>query len=216
MTAGARALGVAESYGDGDERSVLCGAVVRTDRVADGFAVGTCAVGGADATDAVAALFRDLGREDVGHLLLSGVAPAWFNLLDIGDLHGRLDRPVISVSFEDSPGLEPALREQFSGEALEERLAVYRSLPARRPVETAAGRLFVRAAGTDDATAAETVRAHVTEGSRRPEPIRVARLAARAVRRWRGAARASASGPGRGETAREDPGSGGDRGGGDR
>lgn len=192
---GARALGVAESYGDGDERSVLCGAVVRTDRVADGFAVGTCAVGGTDATDAVAGLFRDLDREDVGHLLLSGVAPAWFNLLDVGELVERTDRPVISVSFEESPGLEPALREQFSGAALDERLAVYRSLPARRPVETTAGRLFVRAAGVDDATAAEAVRTHVTEGSRRPEPLRVARLAARAVRRWRAASHASAAEP---------------------
>ncbi|MFB6302745.1 MAG: DUF99 family protein [Haloferacaceae archaeon] len=182
---GTRALGVAESYGDGDQRSVLCGAVVRTDRVADGFAFGQCTVGGTDATDTVAALFSDLGREDVGHLLLSGIAPAWFNLFDLGRLHDRVDRPVISVSFEESGGLEPSLREQFDGAALEERLDVYRSLPARRPIETAAGRLFVRAAGVDDATAAETVRAHVTEGTRRPEPLRVARLAARAAREFR-------------------------------
>lgn len=183
--AGARALGVAESYGGDDERSVLCGAVVRTDRVADGFAFGTCAVGGTDATDTAATLFSDLGREDVGHLLLSGIAPAWFNLFDLDRLHERVDRPVLSVSFEESEGLEPALREQFDGAALDERLDVYRSLPARRPVETPAGRLFVRAAGVDDATAAATVRAHVTEGSRRPEPVRVARMAARAVRAFR-------------------------------
>jgi endonuclease V-like protein UPF0215 family len=182
---GARALGVAESYGDADDRSVLCGAVVRTDRVADGFAFGTCTVGGADATDAVTSLVSDLSREDVGHLLLAGVAPAWFNLFDVARIHDRVDRPVLSVSFEESPGLEPALREQFDGAALDDRLAVYRSLPDRHPVETAAGRLFVRAAGVDDATAAETVRAHVSEGTRRPEPLRVARMAARAAREFR-------------------------------
>ncbi|MFB6079593.1 MAG: DUF99 family protein [Haloferacaceae archaeon] len=186
---GGRALGVAESYGADDERSVLCGAVVRTDRVADGFAFGACTVGGTDATGAVVALVRDLGREDVRHLLLSGIAPAWFNLFDLDRIHERTDRPVVSVSFEESPGLERALCEQFDGAALDERLALYRSLPARRPVETAAGRLFVRAAGVDDATAAETVRAHVAGGSRRPEPLRVARLAARGVRRWRDARR---------------------------
>lgn len=182
---GARALGVAESYGHGDERSVLCGAVVRADRVADGFAFAECTVGGTDATDAVAALFRDLGREDVRHLLLAGVAPAWYNLFDLHRLHDRVDRPVLSVSFEDSPGLEPALREAFDGPALDDRLDRYRSLPPRRPVETPAGRLFVRAVGVDDPTAAEVVRAHVTEGTRRPEPVRVARLAARAARAFR-------------------------------
>jgi len=182
---GSRALGVAESYGDGAARSVLCGAVVRADRVADGLVFAECTVGGTDVTEATAALFDDLGREDVRHVMLAGVAPAWFNLFDLRRLRERVDRPVLSVSFEDSPGLEPALREQFERDALAERLDVYRSLPPRRAVETPAGRLFVRAVGLADDRAAEVVRTHVLEGSRRPEPLRVARLAARAARRFR-------------------------------
>jgi endonuclease V-like protein UPF0215 family len=185
IPSGARALGVAESYDADDARSVLCGAVVRADRVADGFAFDTCTVGGTDATAAVERLAVDLDREDVRHLLLAGVAPAWFNLFDLDALHESLDRPVLAVAFESSPGLEPALREAFAGEALADRLATYRSLPPRQPVETPAGRLFVRAVGLDPERAAGVVRAHVPAGSRRPEPLRVARAAARGVRRLR-------------------------------
>lgn len=184
---GVRALGVAESYrGTGREsnRSTLCGALVRADRVVDGVVYGSCTVGGTDATNAVRTLFSTLGREDVRYLFVSGVAPAWFNVLDLRRLADATDRPTLSVSFEESEGLEPALREQFSGDELDERLAVYRSLPPRRPVAVNGETVFVRAVGLDATEAADVVRAFTPEGGR-PEPVRVARTAARAARSWR-------------------------------
>jgi hypothetical protein len=184
LKAGARALGVAESYGGDDvDRSVLCGAVVRADRVADGFAFESCRVGGTDATEAIRSLFADLDREDVQYVLVSGIAPAWFNLVDLHALHDALDRPVVSVAYEDSPGLEAALREQFSGEALRERLDTYRAQPDRQRLHVDGETVFVRAIGVDADEAARVVRAFTPEGGR-PEPLRVARLAARAARRW--------------------------------
>jgi endonuclease V-like protein UPF0215 family len=183
VKAGARALGVAESFSD-DDRSVLCGVVCRRDRVTDGFAFGSCAVGGTDATAAIADLWTTLDREDVRVLLVAGVAPAWFNVVDLSALHERVGRPVLSVSFEASPGLEPALREQFSGDALDRRLRTYRDLPPRRRVDVNDETVYVRAVGVDDAAAAEAVRAFTPSGGR-PEPLRVARLAARAARRFR-------------------------------
>ena len=184
MKTGTRALGVAESFDDADDRSVLCGAVLRADRTADWFVFGSCAVGGTDATDAVESLVADLGREDVRYLLLSGIAPAWFNLLDLPALAETVSRPVLSVSFESSPGLEPALRREFAGDALDERLATYRAQPPRRRVAVNDGAVWVRAAGVDADRAAGIVRAYTPEGGR-PEPLRVARLAARAARRFR-------------------------------
>ncbi|MFB6152111.1 MAG: DUF99 family protein [Haloarculaceae archaeon] len=178
MKAGVRALGVAESFRD--DRSTLCGAVVRASRVVDGFVFGACTVGGADATGSVAAMVDRLGREDVRYVLLAGIAPAWFNLLDLPRLHERADRPVLSVTFEDSPGLEPALREAFSGDALAERLATYRRQPDRRRVTVNGEAVFVRAVGLGDDAAADVVRGFTPEGGR-PEPLRVARLAARAA-----------------------------------
>jgi hypothetical protein len=182
VKSGARALGVAESFSRDAARSVLCGAVLRRDRTADGFVFGTCTVGGTDATDAVADLWATLDRADVRVLLLSGVAPAWYNVVDLTAVHEAVGRPVVSVSFEASPGLEPALREQFSGVALDRRLGTYRAQPARRRIDVNGEDVFVRGVGVDDAAAAEVVRAFTPEGGR-PEPLRVARLAARAARR---------------------------------
>jgi hypothetical protein len=165
-------------------QSVLAGAVVRADRVVDGLSFGTCTVGGTDATGAVARLFAALDREDVRYLLVAGVAPAWFNLVDLDRLRDAVDRPVISVSFEASPGLSGALRDQFAGEELADRLATYRSLPPRRRVDVGDDDVFVRSVGVDADEAARVVRAFTPTGGR-PEPLRVARLAARGAREWR-------------------------------
>lgn len=169
---------MAESYRD--DESTLAGAVVRANRVVDGFVFGTCTVGSTDATDTVVSMVDRLDRPDVRHLLLAGIAPAWFNLFDLPDIHERVDRPVLSVSFEESPGLEPALREAFSGHALDDRLAVYRRQPDRHRVTVDDETVFVRAVGLDAETAADVVRGFTPEGGR-PEPLRVARLAARAA-----------------------------------
>jgi hypothetical protein len=183
VKAGSRALGVA--WSDGERRSVVCGAVVRADRVVDGVAFGSCTVGGLDATAAVSDVFSTLDREDVQYLLLAGVAPAWFNLVDLGAVHEAVSRPVLSVAFEDSPGLEPALREQFDGDALGARLEAYRALPDRRPVEVNDRTVYARSVGADADEAAAVLRGFTPEGGR-PEPVRVARLAAGAAREWRG------------------------------
>ena len=203
-----RTLGVA--FSDGDRVSRVAGAVLRADLAVDGLAYGSCTVGGTDATDAVVDLAADLDREDVRHVCIAGVAPAWFNLLDLRRIHETLDRPVSAVSYEASPGLEPALREAFGegggedddaanddgedddaandDDALAERLARYRSLPSRRRVDRpgdpvpSADPLFVRAVGVDSDRAVEVVRSLVREGFRRPEPLRVAAIAASAHR----------------------------------
>jgi len=188
VTAPSRTLGIA--FSDGDRTSRLAGAVVRADGTLDGLGFERCAVGGTDATDAAVALFDALDREDVRHVACAGVAPAWFNLLDLRRLREALDRPVYAVSYEPSPGLEPALREAFDGDALDRRLDVYRSLPPRVRVERdgelggerAGDPLFVRAVGLDVGRAAAAVRDLVRDGFRRPEPLRLAALAASAHR----------------------------------
>ncbi|MBV0902449.1 endonuclease dU [Haloarcula salina] len=178
MKAGVRALGIAESYSD--ETSRLAGAVVRASRVVDGFVFGRCAVGGSDATDAVCGMVDRLGREDVRYLLAAGIAPAWFNVLDLPEIADRTDLPVVSVTFESSPGLEGAIREAFDDpETVRDRLSTYRAQPDRRAVSVNDETVYVRAVGLGDAEAADVVRAFTPEGGR-PEPLRVARLAARA------------------------------------
>jgi endonuclease V-like protein UPF0215 family len=177
---GSRAVGIAAS--DATERSQLCGAVVRADRVVDEVVFATCTTGGSDATAACCTLLDSLDRPDVQWILVAGVAPAWFNIVDLAALADHADRPVIAVSFEDSDGLETPLREQFDGEELARRLERYRRLPGRKRLSVGDDDVFVRAVGIADDEAAEVVTAFTPDGSGRPEPLRVARLIARAGR----------------------------------
>lgn len=176
---GSRAVGIAVA--DGPTRSQLCGAVVRADRVVDGVAVSRCRTGGTDATNACETLLERLNRPDARWILLAGVAPAWFNLIDVRALWAAADRPVIALSFEESDGLEDPLREHFSGRALAERLERYEALPERTRLQRDDGDLFVRTAGIEIAPAREVLQAFTPAGRRRPEPLRVARLVARAA-----------------------------------
>ncbi|MGB9951759.1 DUF99 family protein [Haloarcula marismortui] len=179
MKSGARALGVAESYRA--ETSQFAGAVVRASRVTDGFVFSTATVGGSDATETVCAMVDRLDREDIRYLLVAGIAPAWFNILDLQQIHGHTDLPVVSVTFESSPGLEGAIREAFDNpDVVQDRLATYRAQPERRPVTVNDETVYVRSVGLSDSAAADVVRAFTPEGGR-PEPLRVARLAARGL-----------------------------------
>jgi len=178
MKQGVRALGVAESYQA--NRSTLAGAVTRRSRVVDGFVFGSCTVGGTDATDEIATLHRRLGREDLQYLLVAGVGLAWYNIVDLHRLHEETRLPVLSVSFEESDGLEPGIRAAFDGDAATKRLEAYRSLPDRQEFSVGSERLFCRSVGIDSQDAKRVIRAFTPEGGR-PEPVRVARLAARAA-----------------------------------
>ncbi len=182
MKAGVRALGVAESYRA--KKSVLAGTVVTASRAVDGFSFADCSVGGLDATESVLTLYRDLDREDVRYLFLGGVAPAWFNLFDLETIHEGVDRPVLAVSFEESEGLEDAIREAFEGEERDRRLARYDALPPRARISVNEETVFVRSVGLPEEDPATVVKAFTPVGGR-PEPLRVARLAARGVDQYR-------------------------------
>ena len=170
-----------ESETTREQTSTLAGSVVRADRVTDGFVFGTCTVGGSDAAAAVCDLVTRLDREDVRYLFVAGIAPAWFNLLDLHRIHEETDLPVLSVSFEESSGLESAIREAFDDETVvRDRLATYRDQPDRRRLSVDDETVFVRSVGISREDADDAVRAFTPEGGR-PEPLRVARSAARAA-----------------------------------
>lgn len=186
MKPGTRALGVAESY-DGSreaEASTLAGAVVRADRAVDGVGFERCTVGGTDATGSVRSLTDRLARDDVRYVFLAGIALSWYNVVDLHGVYDAVERPVLSISFEESDGLDAAIAEAFEGEALERRLELYRDQPPRRRVTVNDQDVFVRCVGADEETAERLVRGFTPAGGR-PEPLRVARQVARAGHRYR-------------------------------
>lgn len=181
MKPGVRAVGIAESFTG--EQSTIAAAVTRASRVVDGFGFASCTVGGTDATRTIIGLLDSLDREDIQYVLVAGIAPAWYNIIDLERIHDSADLPVASVSFEASEGLESALEAEFDGDALAERLERYRRQPDRVRLAVNETDLFVRAVGLEGDEVEAVIRAFTPVGGR-PEPVRVARLAARAADRW--------------------------------
>ncbi len=172
-----RALGVAESFRPTEKKSALAGVVMRTDLVVDGFVFGATTVGGEDATSAVLRMFRKLRRADVNLILLSGCIISHYNIIDVDDLAKRSGLPVVCLTYNESKGVEHAIREHF--ERPEERIERYRKLGGRAPVLLHTGHTaYVRSSQISDADAKRVLDAFTIQGGV-PEPIRLARLLAR-------------------------------------
>lgn len=176
-----RVLGIAESFVRSSPSSILAGVVMRADLRLDGLAYAHATVGGDDGTHAVLSLYRQLDRTDVNALILSGAALSWFNLIDLQELFEKTQRPLICLTYEQSYGLEKYIREYFP--CPEEKLRIYKSLGERQAVRLKTGyEVFVRTWGASLEEARILLNKFTRDG-RVPEPVRVARLAARAALR---------------------------------
>ncbi|MGA9098166.1 MAG: DUF99 family protein [Methanotrichaceae archaeon] len=174
-----RVLGIAESFVRIMPVSRLAGVVMRADLRIDGLALASATVGGDDATQAVLKIYKELDRADVNAILLSGAVISWFNIIDIQEVFERTEKPVICLTYEESPGLEKYLREYFPDQ--EEKLRSYERLGSRQQITLKTGyEVYVRTLGVSAVDARVLINKFTLDG-RIPEPIRVARLAARAA-----------------------------------
>ncbi|MGC9515795.1 DUF99 family protein [Methanocrinis sp.] len=178
---GVRVLGIAESFTKKEPLSRLAGVVMRKDLRIDGFGLAEISVGGDDATEGVLDIFRGLERRDINALLLNGSVISWFNIVDLDRVREETDLPVISLTYEESEGLEGYIREYFTHP--QQKIELYRSLGPREPLRLKTGfEVYARFLG---ATAEETkglLNSFTLEG-KVPEPLRVARLLARSILR---------------------------------
>ncbi len=176
---GVRVLGVAESFLKTEPQSRLAGVVMRKDLRIDGFGFARISVGGDDATEGVLDIWRRLERSDVNAILLNGSIISWFNIVDLDIVFQETEIPVISLTYEESAGIEGYIREYFPHP--DEKIERYRRLGPREPVRLKTGfEVYARSLG---ATAEETkglLNSFILEG-KIPEPLRVARLLARSV-----------------------------------
>ncbi|MDG6909941.1 MAG: DUF99 family protein [Nitrososphaerota archaeon] len=176
---GIRALGVAESFRQGQKRSVLAGVVMRSDLVVDGVAFGRTAVGGDDATASIVSLFRRFGRNDINLLMVSGAILSLYNIVDVDLLAAKTKVPAICLTYKETAGIEDSIRRHFP-QGAESRLEAYRRLGKRTGVTLGTGkRVFVRTAAIEKGEARNVLDAFTLQGSV-PEPVRVAKLLARA------------------------------------
>ena len=175
---GMRVLGIAESFRQTEVQALIAGVVMRGDLVIDGFAFGTTTVGGDDATSSIAALYRRLRRNDVNLLMLSGCIISKYNIVDIDALARSVARPVVCLTYNESAGIETLLVKRFPDSP--DKLAAYRNLGEREPLRLSSGHtIYVRSCNIAGAEAKAVVDMFTLQGSI-PEPVRVAKLMARA------------------------------------
>lgn len=183
---GLRVAGIAESF-SGSSRSTLACVVMRRDLRIDGAAFGSVTVGGMDATSSIIDLIGELHRKDLNLVMISGCVIAWFNILDPEAISRATGLPVIAVTYEESVGLEDDIRSHFPGDHA--RLAQYRNLGERITFPLSTGEsIYLRLAGISVHDAGFICDQFTFDG-RVPEPLRVARLMARAGMRGTGSAR---------------------------
>jgi len=153
---------------------------MRSDFVIDGVALGRTAVGGDDATSAIASLFRRFGRNDINLIMVSGAILSLYNIIDVDELSRSTKLPVVCLTYKETAGIEGSIRRHFPGGA-EEKLQAYRKLGRRRGVKLRTGhRVYVRASGMESSAVRPVLDAFTLQGSI-PEPVRVAKLLARAL-----------------------------------
>ena len=195
--AGTRGLFVAESFAGGgrgrgrgrganaaapaaSSRSSLAGVVMRRDLVIDGFALGSAELGGDDATGRIAAMHAGLGRADVGLIAVSGTAISLYNIVDLHRLRYESGVPAIGVSYGEAAAGGDALAGRLAGDAA--KAALFRRQGPRTRVRLHTSHdLFVRCAGCTAAQAGRLLDSMTVQGAV-PEPLRIARLLARAAR----------------------------------
>jgi hypothetical protein len=176
-----RALGVSESFVKGkSKKSILAGVVMRADKDIDGFAFSKATVGGMDATEKVIGMHKTLGRDDVNLLLLNGCVISWYNVIDLHKVAEETGLPLICVTYEESEGLDKYFKELFP-ENWESRVQVYHENEERTPLELKTGHtIYVRFLGMSFEEAKRILDKFTSNGAI-PEPLRVARLLARAA-----------------------------------
>lgn len=171
---------MAESFRKSARKSVLAGVVMRRDLVVDGMAFGRATVEGDDATDAVTVMYKSLGRDDVNCILLDGLVISMYNIIDGRQVSEKTCLPVVAITFEDSKGLEGAIRHHFP-EGWQDKLKKYRKIGKRERVTLKTGKdLYIRTWGITAKKAISMLDAFTLQGAI-PEPVRVAKLAARSA-----------------------------------
>jgi uncharacterized protein len=178
---GIRIFGIAESFKKSNSTSTLGGVVMRRDLIVDGIVFGNATLKGNDSTRRIHCMFSSLQRDDINCIMLDGLIISMYNIIDGEQLNNTTGLPVIAITFEDSGDLEEHIRHHFLGEA-EIKLEQYRKLGKRDQVRLKTDKLlYIRYWGLSLKGALNTLNAFTLQGSI-PEPIRVAKLLARAHR----------------------------------
>jgi len=174
---GIRGLSIAESFSQTSKKSVLSGIVISTDLVIDGFVFGHSTVGGDDATDAILEMYEKLDRQDISFLLISGIVISLYNIIDMKRISEKIGLPVIGVTYEESSGIEDAIKHHFP-ESYKSKLTEYSKLEPRKKITLHTSyNLYVRNEGCTVLETKQLLDKITLQGSI-PEPLKITQLLA--------------------------------------
>ena len=177
---GFRVLAIAESFERYDKKSILAGIVMRRDLVVDGIIYTDTIVGGNDSTDKVLSMVDRLGRNDINCVLLGGLIISLFNIINGKYINEITGLPVIAISSKSSLGLKNSVY----GINKKQKIKDYLRLEERKPLKLWTGKtIFVRHWGLSFSDTSNLLNSLVIQGGK-PEPLRLAGLAARAYRNY--------------------------------
>ena len=179
---GIRVLGIAESFKKSCVSSTIAGIVMRRDLIIDGMVFGTVTIRGNDSTQNILSMFRSLKRDDINCIMLDGLIISMYNIIHGEEIREKTGVPVIAITFNDSEGLEDTIQRHFPTES-KLKLEQYHKLGQRDKILLKTGKfIFVRYWGLSSKEASAIVNSFTLQGAI-PEPIRIAKLAARASTR---------------------------------
>lgn len=177
---GLRGLAIAESFHQNSEKSILSGLVMRRDFVIDGFVFGTATLDGDDATESILKMYDELNRPDISYVLISGLIISLYNIVDIKKIHEKLQIPIIGVTYNESEGIDSAIKHHFPN-SYESKLKQYYNLGNREKITLrTSSDIFVRRQGCDLHEVKHLLNELTIQGSF-PEPLRVAQLLAKSL-----------------------------------
>jgi uncharacterized protein len=177
---GIRIFAIAESFVQSDLRSILAGVVIRRDLTIDGLIFDSVTIKGTDSTQIILSMYRNINRNDINCILLGGTIISILNIIDGHKLQNLLRVPVIAVSTVEGKGLNKHNLLRF--ENGDSRVQLYEALPERAELKLWTGKaVHVRNWGITESEVLSLLNDITLQGSR-PEPIRIANLAARAYR----------------------------------
>ena len=177
---GLRGLVIAESFTQNSKKSILAGVVMRRDFLIDGFVFGKTTVEGDDATEAILSMYKKLNRPDISYLLISGIIISMYNIIDLKKISQSLGLPVIGVTYQDSEGIEEAIRHHFP-DSHESKLKEYQELEKRDKITLHTSYdIYIRKEGCTLSDVKHLLDELTLQGSF-PEPLRVAQLLAKTL-----------------------------------
>ena len=177
---GLRGLAIAESFTQSSKQSILSGVVMRRDFVIDGFVFGKATLEGDDATQAILEMYKKLERPDISYLLISGIIISMYNIVDLKKISESLNIPVIGITYQDSKGIEDAIRHHFPN-SYESKLKEYKELGNRIKITLHTSYdVYVRNEGCTLTEVKHLLNELTLQGSS-PEPLRVAQLLAKTL-----------------------------------